>query len=312
MGTGGVGGFLGARLALAGNDVTFVARGEHLRALQRKGLKVDGVKPAFVPGVLATDAPEGTGIPELILFCVKLYDSDDAATVLKPVVGPDTTILTLQNGVESSATLAGHFNEQQILAGAAYFPANITAPGVITYLGKIAEKPHVAFGEPGAGPSARAEQIADTFREANLAAEVAQDTERMLWEKFLLIAGTSAATTLCRMPIGGIREDADRRWLLRTAIEEAHDVAVAAGVQLDADIVDTVVATLDGNPVDGKSSQLVDLENGKRLELDGLSGAIVRRGLEYGVPTPVHRTVYAALKQLASPDVARAAQHTPS
>ena len=136
---------------------------------------------------------------------------------------------------------------------------------------------------------------------AGLVADVAADTERLLWEKFLLIAGTSAATTLCRLTIGGVRDDPDRRWLLRTAVAEAHAVATACGIALDKSVVDAVVAALDGNPADGKSSQLVDLENGKRLELEGLSGAVVRRGLKHGVATPVHRTVYAALKQLVNP-----------
>ena len=301
MGAGGVGGFLGAKLALAGNDVTFVARGAHLQALQQKGLELRGVEPASVPKVHATDQPGNMDSPELILFCVKLYDTDTAAALLKPIAGPDTTVLTLQNGIESGAMLAEHFGQHRVLGGAAYFPANITAPGVVTYLGKIADKPHVAFGEPGAGSSPRAEQIARVLRDAGLVADVAADTERLLWEKFLLIAGTSAATTLCRLSIGGVRDDPDRRWLLRSAVAEAHAVATACGITLDDSVVDAVVAALDGNPADGKSSQLVDLENGKRLELEGLSGAIVRRGIEHDVATPVHRTVYAALKHYVNP-----------
>lgn len=308
MGAGGVGGFLGAKLALAGNDVTFVARGAHLQALQLKGLELRGVEPASVPEIHATDQPGNLVSPELILFCVKLYDTDTAAALLKPIAGPETTVLTLQNGIESSTALAAHFGPERILGGAAYFPANITAPGVVTYLGKIADKPHIAFGEPGAGSSTRAEKIATVLREAGLVADVATDTERLLWEKFLLIAGTSAATSLCRMSIGGVRDDPDRRWLLRSAVVEAHEVATACGIVLDDGVVDAVIAALDGNPADGKSSQLVDLENGKRLELEGLSGAIVRRGLEHGVPTPVHRTVYAALKQFVNPANAGAPQ----
>ena len=255
-----------------------------LDALQPKGLELRGVEPASVPRVEATDHPTNMVAPELILFCVKLYDTARAAELLKPFSGPETTVLTLQNGIESSARLASHFGQQRILGGAAYFPANITAPGEVTYLGKIAAM----------------------MRAAGLVAVVADDTERLLWEKFLLIAGTSAATTLCRLSIVGISNDPDRRWLLRTAVDEAHAVAIASGITLSEGVVDAVVAALDGNPADGKSSQLVDLENGKRLELEGLSGAIVRLGLEQDVATPVHRTVYAALKQFVSPENARA------
>ena len=302
MGAGGVGGFIGAKLALAGNDVAFIARGAHLDALKRNGLELGGIEPAHLTNVVAAERPDAFEPPDLIAFCVKLYDTHVAAELLKPVISPQTVVLTLQNGIESSATLAGHFGANQVLGGAAYFPANITAPGTVTYLGKIADKPHVAFGEPGGGASARANQIASVFREAGLVVEVAQDTERMLWEKFLLIAGTSAATSLCRMAIGGVRSDPDRRWLLRSAVAEARDVASACGIELGNDVVDTVVAALDGNPADGKSSQLVDLENGKRLELEGLSGAVVRLGQAHNVATPVHRTVYAALKAFANPE----------
>ena len=277
-----------------------------LDALQQKGLELRGVEPASVPRVEATDQPTNMVAPELILFCVKLYDTARAAELLKPFSGPETTVLTLQNGIESSARLASHFGQQRILGSAAYFPANITAPGEVTYLGKIADKPHIAFGEPRAGSSPRAEKIAAMMRAAGLVAVVADDTERLLWEKFLLIAGTSAATTLCRLSIGGISNDPDRRWLLRTAVDEAHAVAIASGITLSEGVVDAVVAALDGNPADGKSSQLVDLENGKRLELEGLSGPIVKLGLEQDVATPVHRTVYAALKQFVSTEDAGA------
>jgi 2-dehydropantoate 2-reductase len=296
MGAGGVGGYLGAKLAAAGLDVSFVARGAHLHVLRSEGIKICGRESLHMADVSAASDPRALGIADLIVFTVKLYDTAAAAELIYPVVGPNTAVLTLQNGIDCVPDLMAHFGAGTVLGGAAYFPANLTAPGVITYLGKIESKPHIAFGEPGAGTSQRVGDFLALCREAGISAEASDDTDRMLWEKFLLIAGSSATTALCRSVVGKVRSDPDLRWLLRESIAEAHRVALASGVALSENAVEDVLATLDGNPHDGKSSQLVDLLNGRRLELDGLSGAVIRRGESLGVPTPVHRTVYAALK----------------
>ena len=296
MGAGGVGGYLGAKLAAGGQDVSFIARGAHLRALRESGLRVSGAQSLHLSRVQATDNLREVGAVDLVLFCVKLYDTDAAAAALEPLIGPDTCVLSVQNGIESAARIARAIGADRVLAGAAYFPANIAAPGAIAYLGCIAGKPQLAFGEPGAGASARAGIIAGMFDAAGVSARVCASTELMLWEKFCLVAATSATTTLARQPIGVVREDADLRWMLAEAVAEAARVGRRAGVALPEDLETQVLRAIDGNPPHGKASQLVDLERGRRLELDGLSGAIVRLGRELGEPTPVHATVYAALK----------------
>jgi 2-dehydropantoate 2-reductase len=296
MGAGGIGGYLGAKLAAGGQDVSFIARGAQLRALRESGLRVSGAQSLRLPRVQATDNPFEVGAVDLVLFCVKLYDTDAAAAALEPLIGPDTCVLSVQNGIESAARIARAIGADRVLAGAAYFPANIAAPGAIAYLGCIAGKPQLAFGEPGAGASARAGIIAGMFDAAGVSARVCASTELMLWEKFCLVAATSATTTLARQPIGVVREDADLRWMLAEAVAEAARVGRRAGVALPEDLEAQVLRAIDGNPPHGKASQLVDLERGRRLELDGLSGAIVRLGRGLGEPTPVHATVYAALK----------------
>jgi 2-dehydropantoate 2-reductase len=296
MGAGGVGGYLGAKLAAGGQDVSFIARGAQLRALRESGLLVSGAQSLHLPRVQATDDPRELGVVDLVLFSVKLYDTDAAAAALAPLLGPNTCVLTVQNGIESAARIARAIGAGRVLAGAAYFPANIAAPGEIAYLGCIAGKPQLAFGEPGAGVSARAGTIAEIFDAAGVSVSVCASTELMLWEKFCLVAATSATTALARQPIGVVREDADLRWMLAEAVAEAARVGRRAGVALPVALEAQVLRAIDGNPPHGKASQLVDLERGRRLELDGLSGAIVRLGREFGEATPVHATVYAALK----------------
>jgi len=300
MGAGGMGGYLGAKLARGGHEVALIARGSHLEALRRRGLRISGAESLEVTGVLATDRPAEIGVVDAVLFCVKLYDTEAAARLMRPVLGEDTFVVTVQNGVESAARIAAVIGPGRTLAGAAYFPANIVAPGEIAWLGRMAGKPLIACGEPGGGPSPRAHAFAQVCNEAGVEAAVFDDTERMVWEKFCLMAGSSAATALARQPIGPVRSDPDARWMLARAVGEAAAVGRALGVALPGDIEQRVLGFLDATPANGKSSQLVDLERGRRLELEWLSGTVARLGREHGIPTPIHRTVYAALKPYAS------------
>jgi len=306
MGTGGMGGWLGAKLAAAGNYVQFIARGTHLEVIRANGLKVGGAESLHLTDVAVTDRPDEIGPVDVVLFCVKLYDTESAAKALAPLLGPKTFVVTVQNGVESADRIAGVVGEGRTLAGAAYFPANIAAPGEIVYLGRIKGKPHIAFGEPGAGHSERAHAFAEICRAAAIDAEVFDDTDVMIWEKFCLIAGTSASTALTRQTVGMVRSDPDIRWMLSEAIGEAARVGRRLGVALTDDVEARTLEFIDHNPPNGKSSQLVDLERGRQLELEGLSGAVLRLGKQIGVPTPVHATVYAALKPfingLSEPD----------
>ncbi len=296
MGAGGMGGWLGAKLAAAGGDVSFVARGAHLEAIRANGLNVSGVESIRLGDVAATDKPDEIGPVDVVLFCVKLYDTESAAKALAPLLDPETFVVTVQNGVESADRIAGVIGEGHTLAGAAYFPANIAAPGEIVYVGRIKGKPHIAFGEPRAGPSERAHAFAEICCAATIDAEVADDTDLMIWEKFCLIAGTSASTALTRQTVGVVRSDPDIRWMLSEAIGEAARIGRKLGVALTDDMEARTLEFIDHNPPNGKSSQLLDLERGRRLELEGLSGAVVRLGKQVGVPTPIHATVYAALK----------------
>lgn len=296
MGAGGMGGWLGAKLAAAGNEVGFIARGAHLEAMRTSGLTVSGAEALRLSDIAATDKPDDIGPVDVILFCVKLYDTESAASALVPLLGPKTFVVTVQNGVESADRIGQIIGNGKTLAGAAYFPANIAAPGEITYVGRIQGKPHIAFGEPGNGPSERAHEFAGICRAAGIDTDVFDDTESMIWEKFCLIAGTSAATALTRQTVGMVRSDPDMRWMLSEAIAEAARIGRKLGIALPDEVESQTLAFIDNNPPNGKSSQLIDLERGRRLELEGLSGVVIRLGRQTGVPTPVHCTVYAALK----------------
>lgn len=307
MGAGGMGGWFGAKLVAADNEVVFIARGAHLEALRSNGLTVSGAESLHLIDIVATDRPADIGPVDAVLFCVKLYDTESAAKAMVPLLGPNTCVVTVQNGVESADRIGRVIGDGRTLAGAAYFPANIAAPGEIAYVGRIAGKPHIAFGEPTAGPSERAHRFADTCRAAGIDADVCDDSDSMIWEKFCLVSGTSAATALTRQTVGSVRSDPDTRWMLQEAIGEAARVGRKLGIALPDDVESRTLSFIDNNPPNGKSSQLIDLERGRRLELAGLSGAVIRLGRQTGIPTPVHCTVYAALKPFI--DGASESQH---
>ena len=296
MGAGGMGGWLGARLASSNTEVYFIARGKHLQALQENGLKVSGADSIYLPQVNATENPDDIGQVDAVLFCVKLYDTNTAANMLAPLLGPETFVVTVQNGVESASKISQIIGNDRTLSGAAYFPANITAPGEINFVGRVEGKPHVALGEPGGGSSERANAFAKLCRAADIDVDVVENTEAMIWEKFCLVAATSAATAVTRQTFGEVRSDPDMRWLLVQAIAETAQIARKLGVDIDNDIEARTLDFIDNNPAEAKASQLTDLEHGRRLELEGLSGTLVRLGRQTGISTPVHATVYAALK----------------
>jgi len=296
MGAGGMGGWLGAKLTAAGSHVMFIARGAHLDAIHANGLRVTGAESFHLENVVATDRPDEVGQVDAVLFCVKLYDTESAAMAMAPLLGPETFVVSVQNGVESVDRIASVIGGGRTLAGAAYFPANIASPGEIAYFGRIEGKPHVAFGEPGGGASTRATAFAEICRRAAIDAEVSEDTDLLIWEKFCLVVATSASTGLTRQTVGVVRSDPDMRRVLSDAIGEAARIGRKLGVALPDDLEARVLDFIDHNPPNGKSSQLVDLERGRRLELEGLSGAVVRLGRQTDVPTPVHSIVYAALK----------------
>ena len=294
MGSGGVGGYFGARLTEAGADVTFIARGEHLAAIRRDGLKVFSPRgDMHIQPAKAADDPAQVGPVDVVLFAVKLYDVESAGAAIAPMVSGDTVVLSLQNGVDAEERLVPVLGSGPVMGGTAYIFAAIEAPGVIRHGGPLAK---IVAGEMDGSESARARTIVDALTDAGIEARLSDDITRDLWTKFVLLAAVSAVTTLARLPVGPLREDPETRAMLAAAMGEVAAVARARGVTLADDVIKTQLALVDGLNYEAKSSMLQDLERGGRLEVASLSGLVARQGRNLGVDTPFHRTAYAALK----------------
>jgi len=294
MGTGGVGGYFGGRLAAAGEDVTFIARGSHLAAIQRDGLKItSALGDATIAPAQATDDPASVGPVDLVLFTVKLYDTEAAAEAIRPLIGPETGVVTFQNGIAGPEVLAGRLGAEHVMGGVAKIAAVIAEPGVIRHTGTMAE---LAFGELDGSVSARIAALAAALEAAGVRHTVSDDIRREIWDKMVFLSTFAGLTSLLRLPIGLIRGDLETRRLLRDGLAEALAVARAAGAGLPEDLVDQILERIDRLPFEMKSSMLQDLEGGKRLELAWLSGTLARMGRDLGVATPVHALIAMALK----------------
>ncbi|MGI8424458.1 MAG: ketopantoate reductase family protein [Chloroflexota bacterium] len=295
MGSGGVGGFYGAALAHSGHDVTFVARGPHLKALRERGLEVrSGGQVRVLNPVSAIASPaDASGEFDLVLFTVKTYDTDAAAEALKPVVGSNTAILPLQNGVESVERLSPYVGAAHVLAGTTIIIARIVGPGVIEETGPLRR---ITFGDPSGDVTPRLEAIATALREAGVDVIVSRDTTRTLWEKFAPLAAHATITSACGTSLGPIRDLAEGKDLYRTMIREASQVGRAAGAALPAEFEDGIFAFLMSIPPDAQSSLQRDYERRHRVELEQLTGTIVRLGRELGVATPSFDALYPVLK----------------
>lgn len=290
MGTGGVGGYFGTRLAQGGTDVTFIARGRHLDAIRAHGLKVESpLGDTHLPAPQVTDDPAAIGPVDLVLFGVKLWDTETAARAVAPLIGPTTALISLQNGVRKDDTLRELLGEGAVMGGVCYIAAQIAAPGVIRHSGKMQK---LVFGEYDGRRSARAEAFAEACVRAGIDTEISADIRRAIWEKFVFLAGLSGSTASIRKAIGPIREHPRSRALLRDAMREVVAVGRAQGVQLAEDFADNRLAFCDGLPATMTSSMHNDLERGNRLEVEGLSGDVVARGRAAGVPTPVNRAFH--------------------
>ena len=298
MGSGGVGGYFGARLAAAGNDVTFIARGAHLAAIKNKGLTVlSRHGDVHIHPAQATDVPAEVGPVDIVLFATKLYDTQSAGPLCKPFIQADTAVISLLNGVDSEQQLSRILGPQHIVGGVARISAEIAEPGVIQHHSPFHS---IEFGELDARPSERLQALLRAAREAGVDAQLSDDIEAAIWRKFIMLASFSAITTLTRLPAGPIRSHPQTWELLETAARETGAVARARGVGLDEKDVEGVMAMLGKLPDTMKSSMLMDLERGNRLELEWLSGAVCRVGSEAGVDTPVHRLTLAALTPFAA------------
>ena len=293
MGTGGTGGYFGARLARAGEDVTFVARGRHLAAIRAGGLRVkSALDGEWVVRAPAVDRLEGFPPADLVLFCVKSFDTETAAEVIRPTVGPGTGVLSLQNGVDNEDKLARLLGPGHVLGGAARVFAAIEAPGVVAHhlLGQI------AFGEMDGRETSRARAFLDACRRAAIPAEISPRIRRTLWEKYVFLVAHSGMTAITRCPAGVVRELAETRTMYRLMLDEMARLALAVGAGLDEGLPQATMKGLDALSPDTSSSLHHDLIHGKRLELEALHGHAVRLGERYGVPTPTLFAVYAALR----------------
>jgi 2-dehydropantoate 2-reductase len=294
MGSGGVGGYFGARLAAAGEDVTFIARGAHLEAIRGGGLKVASERgDLHIVDAKATDDPAEVGPVDIVLFAVKLWDTENAATAIRPLIGAETAAISLQNGVDAESAMAAVLGPGHVMGGVAKIAAVIAAPGVIRHTGTMAE---IVFGELDGRRSPRGERFRAALEGAGVDAVLSDDITKAIWEKLVILAALSGATAVTRRPIGPIRDDPDTWSFFTRLAEETAAVGRAAGIALDDGLAERMVAFAAGLPAEMTSSMAQDLERGNRLELPWLSGAVARMGRERGVATPAHDFVRTALK----------------
>jgi 2-dehydropantoate 2-reductase len=293
MGSGGVGGYFGARLAATGNDLTFIARGTHLDAIRKDGLRVHSpLGDVHISPAHATDDPARVGPVDIVLFATKLYDTEIAGELCKPFVGADTAVISLLNGVDSEEQLSRILGAQHVVGGVARISAEIAAPGVIQHHTNFAV---IEFGELNGRKTERLQTFLAAATAAGIDAQLCDDINIAIWQKFLLLASFSGVTAITRLPAGPIRDNPETWNLMQAAAHEADAVARARGVRLAENAVDDVVKIMRTLPDAMKASMLMDMERGKRLELEWLSGAVCRLGHQSGVETPVHCFIQAAL-----------------
>ncbi|MFI5612641.1 ketopantoate reductase family protein [Amycolatopsis sp. NPDC051903] len=289
MGTGGVGGYFGARLAQGGHDVSFIARGKHLDALRANGLRVESPLGDFhLPTIDVTDDPSTLAPADLVLFGVKLWDTEATAELIKPLLTEHTGVVSFQNGVVKDDILRRVLGPQHVIGGVCYIAATIAEPGVIRHTGSLQK---LVFGEYDGTPSARVRAFRDACAESGIDVEVSDRIEQTIWEKFVFLVGLSGTTTTVRTPIGPIRANPRSRAFLHDVLAEVVAVARAQGVALAEDYADDRLAFTDSVPEGMTSSMHHDLERGNRLEVAWLSGDVVERGKALGVPTPCNRAI---------------------
>lgn len=293
MGSGGVGGFFGAALARAGYDTTFIARGRHLDAMRENGLRIEGPDDSFsLAPVTATDDPQEIGPVDFVLFAVKAWDTETSGAACRPLIGPDTAVVPLLNGVESEDVLDALFSGH-VIGGVAEISSALAAPGLIR---RFSPFKRIRFGELDGARTARCESLAAALIGAGIEIEHTSDVRAAIWRKFVFLVGLSAMTALTRRPIGDVRDDPDLRGLLEQVMTEVTDVATAKDIVLDGDLIGQLMQFIDELPAGMRASMAADLDEGRRLELPWLSGAVVRLGRGLGVQVPANAFVCAALK----------------
>lgn len=298
IGTGGVGGAFGAAFAKAGADVIFLARGAHLAAMRETGLRVLGPRgDVHLAHTCVTDQPTNIGEVDVVLFCVKLWDVESAGTAIRPIVGPNTAVIPLQNGVDASERLIPILGQHAVMGGVANISAAIVEPGVIRQTGTFMR---MVFGELDGQQRDRGAALHGLCQKAGFDAVHSNDILTALWEKFVLLATNSSVVSLTRLPIGKLRGDPEVFTLFEKGVAEVAAVGRARGIKLPADIEAKILEITRNAPPDLLPSMAVDLFRGNRLELPWLGGKVVALGRQLGVPTPVHETMFAALKPYAN------------
>ena len=294
MGAGAIGGYFGGRLAKAGFDVSFIARGAHLDVIRKNGLKVLSPLGDFtIHPATVTDDPAEVGPVDVILFMVKNYDTLRAAEQIRPLVGPDTAIIPFQNGVEARAMLSNVLGARHVLGGVAFIPASIQEPGVIKHNAELAK---LVFGEFDKQITPRALSFLDALEKAGVTGEIPADISMVLWSKLMFLTSMSAINCITRQPVGLVQSDGETIALYMDAMREVAAVAATHGVSLGEEAIANNMALAKSFPPNNKTSMFQDLEAGRRLEIDYLSGAVVRLGREKGIETPIHRTAWVAIK----------------
>jgi 2-dehydropantoate 2-reductase len=294
MATGGVGGYYGAGLAAGGHDVYFIARGAHLAALRTEGLKLISANgDLHLRSVHATDEPATVGTADIVIFAVKQYDTETAARLVVPVIRDETAVISIQNGIDPRERLKSIVGRDHVMGGTTYITgAKVISPGIITHTGAIAR---LVFGEYDGSVSMRGERFLDACKTAGIDALFSTEIGKEMWAKFALLSAFSGVSSMLRTAAGPVMSDPDARKLLKDAIAETVAVAKAKGIDLGDDYVAKHGDFYGSIPADTKSSMLMDLENGRRIELNWLSGAVAQFGDELGVPTPTHHAICGAL-----------------
>jgi 2-dehydropantoate 2-reductase len=294
MAAGAVGGYFGGRLAAAGHDVVFFARGAHLAALRERGLKIESVKGDLqLPKVNVTDDPGTVAPVDVVLFAVKLWDTEKAGTQIRPIVTPDTRVITLQNGVDSVERLQPILGADSVVGGSAYIATVIAAPGVIAHTSDFAQ---MRCGRVDGKPDAKLSAFADAAKAAGVDISLTDTMDADRWKKFVFLVGLSSMTGATREPLGKILADPDTKAMFHGIMQEVVTVGRAKGVALPADFADDRMKYAATTPPGFKASLLHDLERGNRIEIDWLAGRVVALGRELGVPTPMNFAAYSALK----------------
>lgn len=293
MGTGGVGGFFGAKLAQH-NDVHFIARGAHLAAMREHGLQLTGANGNFhVNPAQATADPASVGVVDLVLFCVKLYDTESAAAAIRPMMGEKSRVFTLQNGVDGADVLAREFGAERVWAGPAYMSATLTKPGQIEYSGTLSG---LVFGTYSGKPDPLADAFLETCKASGINAQYHEDVMVPLWTKFVLVGTNGPLCAASRMPLRYLYTEPGVREVTIAGLNEVVAIARKLGIKLKDTVVEDCVTIIEKTPPDTYASTYHDIRNRRRLELDSLSGHVVKLGAQLGIPTPVHGTLYAMLK----------------